>query len=168
MVGPDTDTVLVVVGQTGRTLVPGGLAVPARVEDATVAGVWEEAIQSRTMWRRDGRLDVGSIGAAVHRERVGAVLASGVRIVEHEPIAAELQGGRSVVASPVLVAGLVVAEVAERVWTVIGLAGAGGYGGRGGLGLAGGVDGRLLALLLVAVRARRMALELHVGRMATR
>lgn len=36
VIGPDANTVLIIIGQAGGTLVLGGLAVPARVEDATI------------------------------------------------------------------------------------------------------------------------------------
>lgn len=124
VVGPDANSVLGIVGQAGGTLVTRRLAVPARVEDATVGGVGKEAVESGTVRGRDGRLDLGSL-AAVHRKGIGAVLASRVGVVEHEPVAAELQSGRSILAGVVLVAALVVAEVAERVGTVIRLARAG-------------------------------------------
>jgi len=50
-VGPNANALLVVVGQAGRTLVLGGLAVPARVEDATVCVVGEEAVEARAVRR---------------------------------------------------------------------------------------------------------------------
>lgn len=68
-IGPDADSLLVVVGQTWRTLVLGGLAVPARVEDATVGVVGEEAVEARTVRRRDGWLCNGSDGSNGERER---------------------------------------------------------------------------------------------------
>lgn len=54
-VGPNADTLLRVVGEAGRALVLGGLAVPARVKDAAIGGVREEAVEARAVGRRDGR-----------------------------------------------------------------------------------------------------------------
>lgn len=102
------------------------------------------------MWRGYGRLHIGTVGAAVDREWVGTILASWVRVVEHETVSTKLQGGGAVLAGPVLVTGLVVAEVAERVRTAIGLTRAGGDRGGRGLGPARGLHAGLLALLLVS------------------
>lgn len=55
-IGPDADTLLVVVSQAGWALVLGSLTVPARVEDATVGGIGEQAIQARAVRCRDRRL----------------------------------------------------------------------------------------------------------------
>lgn len=55
---------------------------------------------------------VGSV-SAIHRKGVGAVLALWVRVLEHQAVSAQFQGGRSVLACPVLVTTLVVTEEAE-------------------------------------------------------
>lgn len=60
-VGPDADALLVVVGEAGRALVLGRLAVPAGVEDATVGGVGEQAVEARAVGRRDRRLCGGRL-----------------------------------------------------------------------------------------------------------
>lgn len=124
MVGPNANPMLRVVGQASWTLVTRRLAVPARVEHATIGCVGEQAIETRTVGRRDGGLHFGSF-AAVHGEWVGAILAPRVGVVEHEPIAAEFQRCGAVLAGVVLVAALVVTEVAKRVGTMIRLARAG-------------------------------------------
>ena len=166
VVGPDANAMLRVVGQAGGALVARGLAVPARVEDATVGGVGKEAVETRAVGRGDGRLHLGAL-AAVHRKGIGAVLATRVGIIEHEPVAAELQGGGAVLAGVVLVAALVVAEVAERVGTVIRLARAGQKRGLGGVGLAAGLDGILLLVLVLGrVGGRVRGGDVQVGRVS--
>jgi len=51
IVRPHTDPLYIVVGETGWTLVAGRLTVPARVEDATIGRVGEDAVQSGTVGR---------------------------------------------------------------------------------------------------------------------
>ena len=65
VVGPHANAVLRIVGQAGGALVARGLAVPARVEDATVGRVGEQAIEARTVRRGDGRLHLGPVRAAI-------------------------------------------------------------------------------------------------------
>ena len=54
-IGPHADSLVSVVGQTGWTLVFGSFAIPATVERATVGTVGENAVQTRTVGRRDWR-----------------------------------------------------------------------------------------------------------------
>lgn len=92
MVGPHAHTLVVVVGETGWALVSRRLAVPARVEDAAVTRVGEDAVEAWAVRSADWRFQVRSV-AALDREGVGTVLALVVRVIEHQSIAAGLQGG---------------------------------------------------------------------------
>ena len=56
LVGPDADPLLLVIGQTRRTLVLVGLSGPAGPERVALGLVGEDAVLARTVGRRDGRL----------------------------------------------------------------------------------------------------------------
>lgn len=55
LVGPHADTGFAVVGETGGTLVPGGLSVPAVPEDVALGVVGEDAVEAFTVWGADCR-----------------------------------------------------------------------------------------------------------------
>ncbi len=46
VIGPDTDPLVIVVGEAGRALIAARFAVPAAVEDAAVGRVGEDAVQA--------------------------------------------------------------------------------------------------------------------------
>jgi len=104
-VSPDADPLLVVVSKARRAFVLAALAVPARVENAAVGGMLEDAVKTRAVGRAYRWFQIGS-RAAVYGEGVGAVLAKGIRVIERKSVAADLKGGRAVLAGPVLVTGL--------------------------------------------------------------
>lgn len=105
MVSPDAHSLVIVVGKAGWAFVAGGLTVPAGVEDAAVGWIGEDAVQSGTVGSAYWGLEIRS-HATVDGEGIGTVFTLGVRVVEHETVAAGLQGGGAVITSPVLVAAL--------------------------------------------------------------
>jgi len=117
-IGPNADTLVVIVGQTGGAFVAGRFSVPARVEDAAVVVVREDTVQARAVRRRDRGLKIGPV-TALDGEGISAVFAEGVDVFEDETVATQLQNGGAVAASVVLIARLGMREKTEIIGAII-------------------------------------------------
>lgn len=122
LVGPHAHPGLTVVGQSGATLVAGGLAVPTVPEDVALLLVREDTVEAGTVRRADGRLELRAL-AAVHVVQIIAVLGEELAVagVKRQTVAARLQFRHVVVAFPILVARYVVRIEPEVVRTFEGL-----------------------------------------------
>lgn len=117
MVGPHAHPGFTVVGQSGAALVAGRLAVPAVPKDVALLLVGEDAIESGTMRRADGWLELRAL-AALHVVQVVAVLGEELAVagVERQTVTARLQFRHVVVALPVLVARYMMRVESKVIW----------------------------------------------------
>jgi len=116
-VSPDADPLFCVVSEAWWALVTGGLTVPAGVEHSAVILFGVDTIETGAVGGTYRGLEVGPV-SAVDAEGVGAVFSEWVDVIEDQAVAAQLQSGRSVLASPVLVAAPVMWVETEVVWAV--------------------------------------------------
>lgn len=73
LVGPHAHPGFTIVGQSRATLVTRGLAIPTVPEDIALLFVGEDAVQTGTVRRADGRFELRAL-AAVHVVQIIAIL----------------------------------------------------------------------------------------------
>jgi hypothetical protein len=116
-VGPDADTLVLIVSQTGWAVVLGRFTVPTRVEDATVGRVFVDSVQTGAMRSAYWWFKIGSV-AARNGEWVSAIFAKRIGIVKNKTVTANLEGRVIIVASPISIATSVVRIEAKGIGTL--------------------------------------------------
>jgi hypothetical protein len=111
-VSPNTDPLVIIIGQARRALVFRGLAIPTGIEDAAVGGMGENPVKSGAVGGAYRGLQIRPL-LAVGAEGIGTVFPQMVHVIEDQAISAEFKGRSSVFTGIVLVTAFVVRKKPE-------------------------------------------------------